>query len=67
MGSVPSLKMIWDICCFNLFPVAQPELQELNRTVQGFITKDHSLNDVTVALHKGKDLGLEDIGTGELM
>ena len=68
VGSVPSLKMIWDVCRFNLFPVAQPvELQELNRTVQGFITKDHSLNDVTVALHKGKDLGLEDIGTGELM
>jgi hypothetical protein len=39
----------------------QPE--ELNRTVQGFITKDHSLNDVTVALHKGKDqIGLEQIG-----
>lgn len=30
--------------------------EELNRTVQGFITKDHSLNDVTVALHKGKEL-----------
>jgi len=30
--------------------------EELNKTVQGFITKDRSLNDVTVALHKGKEL-----------
>ena len=56
---IPSGWTLWTL-------YKQPE--ELNRTVQEFITKEHSLNDVTVALHKGKDqIGLEQIGTMELI